>query len=53
MSNAKKKLIKIKDVMKREVIMMDGMETVNSAIEILRKHDARCVIISKRQVQRV
>ena len=49
MSNAKSKVIKIKDVMKQEVIIMDGMETVKHAIETLRERDARCVIIAKRQ----
>ena len=48
MSNAKRKVIKIKDVMKQTVIMMDGMETVKNAIKILREKDARCVIIRKR-----
>ena len=48
MSNAKRKVIKIRDVMKQTVIMMDGMETVKNAIEILREQDARCVIIRKR-----
>ena len=48
MSNAKRKVIKIRDVMKQTVIMMDGMETVKNAIEILRERNARCVIIRKR-----
>ena len=48
MSHAKRKVITVKDVMKEQVIMMDGMETVKNAIGILREHDARCVIIRKR-----
>ena len=48
MSNAHRKVIKIRDVMKQTVIMMDGMETVKNAIEILREQNARCVIIRKR-----
>ena len=48
MSNAKRKVIKIRDVMKQTVIMMDGMETVKNAIETLREQNARCVIIRKR-----
>lgn len=48
MSDAKRKVIKIRDVMKQTVIMMDGMETVKNAIEVLREQNARCVIIRKR-----
>ena len=48
MSNAKRKVIKIKDVMKQKIVIMDGMETVKHAIETLREKNARCVIISKR-----
>ena len=48
MSNAKRKVIRIRDVMKQTVIMMDGMETVKHAIEMLREQNARCVIIRKR-----
>lgn len=48
MSKGKRKIIKIRDVMQQTVIMMDGMETVKNAIEILRKKNARCVVIRKR-----
>ena len=48
MSNEHRKVIRIRDVMKQTVIMMDGMETVKNAIEALREQDARCVVIRKR-----
>ena len=48
MSQTRKKAIKIKDVMKQKIVIMDGMETVKTAIETLREKNARCVIISKR-----
>ncbi len=48
MSHTRKKAIKIKDVMKQKIVIMDGMETVKTAIETLREKDARCVIIRKR-----
>ena len=48
MSDAKRKVIKIKDVMKQKIIIMDGMESVKSAIAALREKNARCVIIRKR-----
>ena len=48
MSHTRRKAIKIKDVMKQKVVIMDGMKTVKTAIETLREKDARCVIIRKR-----
>ncbi len=48
MSHTRRKAIKIKDVMKQKVVIMDGMKTVKNAIETLREQDARCVIIRKR-----
>ena len=48
MSNTNRKVIKIKDVMKQKIIILDGMATVKHAIETLRAENARCVIIRKR-----
>ncbi len=48
MSHTRRKVIKIKDVMKQKIVIMDGMETVKTAIETLREKNARCVIIRKR-----
>ena len=48
MSHPKRKIVRVKDVMKEQVIMMDGMETVENAIKILREKKARCVVIRKR-----
>jgi predicted transcriptional regulator len=43
-----KPVVRVRDVMKPEVLLMDGKETVRQAIELMRAKDARCVIVKKR-----
>ena len=41
-------VVRVKDVMKPEVLLLDGKETVGQAIELMRAKDARCLIVRKR-----
>jgi CBS domain-containing protein len=43
-----KPVVRVRDVMKPEVLLMDGKETVRQAIDLMRARDARCVIVKKR-----
>jgi predicted transcriptional regulator len=41
-------VVRVKDVMKPEVLLLDGKETVRQAIDLMRAKDARCLIVRKR-----
>ena len=43
-----KRVIRVKDVMKPEVLLLEGTETVRQAIDLMRAKDARCLIVKKR-----
>ena len=43
-----KPVVRVKDVMKPEVLILDGKETVRQAIDLMRAKDARCLIVEKR-----
>lgn len=46
--NNKKKIIRVEDVMKREVDIMDGMLTVNEAVRAMKFPDTRTIIVDKK-----
>lgn len=39
---------KVRDVMNARFILVDGMETVHSALDRLRREAARCILVEKR-----
>ncbi|MEJ2515955.1 MAG: CBS domain-containing protein [Gammaproteobacteria bacterium] len=41
-------VVRVKDVMKPEVLLLDGKETVRQAIDLMRAKDARCLVVRKR-----
>ncbi len=41
-------VVRVRDVMKPEVLLLDGKETVRQAIDLMRAKDARCLIVRKR-----
>jgi len=43
-----KPVVRVKDVMKPEVLLLEGTETVREAIDLMRARDARCLIVKKR-----
>lgn len=43
-----KPIVRVKDVMKPEVLLLEGTETVRQAIDLMRAKDARCLIVKKR-----
>ena len=43
-----KGVVRVKDVMKPEVLLLEGTETVRQAIDLMRARDARCLIVKKR-----
>jgi CBS domain-containing protein len=43
-----RKLIRVRDVMRPEVPMVDGMATIEQALRILKQQDAKCLIVNKR-----
>ena len=43
-----RKLVKVRDVMNARFILVDGMEMVHSALERLRREEARCILVQKR-----
>lgn len=43
-----KPVVRVRDVMKPEVLLLDGKETVRQAIDLMRAKDARCLIVRKR-----
>lgn len=45
---SKRQVMKVRDVMNARFILVDGMETVHSALDRLRREEARCVLVQKR-----
>lgn len=43
-----RKVVRVRDVMRPEVIIMQGAETVAAALSRMREDDARCLIVDKR-----
>jgi len=43
-----KKLVRVRDVMKSGVDIVDGMDTVTKALEAMSHADSRCLIVQKR-----
>lgn len=43
-----RKVIKVKDVMRERHLELDGMATVREALDLMKEHDARIVIVNKR-----
>ena len=43
-----RKLIRVRDVMRPQVPMVDGMATVDQALRLLKQEDAKCLIVNKR-----
>ncbi|MEE8265277.1 MAG: CBS domain-containing protein [Acidiferrobacterales bacterium] len=43
-----RKLIRVRDVMRPEVPMVDGMATIEQALRVLKQQDAKCLIVNKR-----
>ena len=43
-----RKVIKVKDVMRERHLELDGMATVREALDLMKEHDARMVIVNKR-----
>ena len=43
-----RKVVRVRDVMRPEVIIMQGAETVAAALLRMREDDARCLIVDKR-----
>ncbi len=43
-----RKLIRVRDVMRPQVPMVDGMATVDQALRLLKQGDAKCLIVNKR-----
>ena len=43
-----KKLIKANAVMTKNYICMDGMQTIREAIDAMKKHDSKVIIVNKR-----
>lgn len=46
--NSKRPVIRVRDVMKSEVDIVDGMLTVSEALKVMKNHDTRTLIIDKR-----
>lgn len=46
--NTKAPIIRVRDVMKSEVDIVDGMLTVSEALRVMKNHDTRTLIIDKR-----
>lgn len=45
---SQKKLVQVKDVMKKRVDIVDGMSTVQQALEQMEHIDTKCLIVDKR-----
>jgi len=45
---SQKKLVQVKDVMKKRVDIVDGMSTVQQALEQMEHVDTKCLIVDKR-----
>jgi predicted transcriptional regulator len=45
---SQKKLVQVKDVMKARVDIVDGMSTVQQALEQMKHIDTKCLIVDKR-----
>ncbi len=43
-----KKVIRVEDVMKREFDLVDGMATIQEALQTMRHVDTKCLIVDKR-----
>ncbi|MFQ5754720.1 MAG: CBS domain-containing protein [Acidiferrobacterales bacterium] len=43
-----RKLIRVRDVMRTNVPIVDGMATIEQALRILKEKDAKCLIVNKR-----
>lgn len=43
-----KKVIRVEDVMKREFDLVDGMATIQEALETMRHVETKCLIVDKR-----
>ena len=43
-----KKVIRVRDVMKHEFDMVDGLATVRQALEMMKHVETKCLIVSKR-----
>ena len=45
---SQKKLVQVKDVMKKRIDIVDGMSTVQQALEQMEHIDTKCLIVDKR-----
>jgi len=45
---SEKKLVRVKDVMKKEFDTVDGMSTVREALEKMRHVETKCLLVNKR-----
>ncbi|NIO42809.1 MAG: CBS domain-containing protein, partial [Burkholderiales bacterium] len=43
-----RKLIRVRDVMKPEYHMVDGMATIEEALHVMREKNTECLIVNKR-----
>ncbi len=43
-----RKLIRVRDVMRSEFYMVDGMATIDEAIRTMKQRDTKCLIVNKR-----
>ncbi len=46
--NSERKVVRVRDVMKRKFDMVDGMATVREAIATMKHVDTKCLVVSKR-----
>ena len=46
--NGDKKVIRVKDVMKRKFDMVDGMATVRDAVATMKHVETKCLVVNKR-----
>jgi len=42
------KIVRAEDVMKKDFILVDGMETIKEALDRVREKKARCIVVRKR-----
>lgn len=48
---SERKLIRVRDVMRMEFHTVDGMATVQDALQLLKQHHLECLIVNKRNAE--
>ncbi len=48
---SERKLIRVRDVMRTEFHTVDGMATVQDALQLLKQHHLECLIVNKRNAE--